>query len=521
MSALRTSSIALILLAGMSAPALSQDATCDVELGKPGQVKDANKAVEKSELIGKPEDKRKDFTRSVELLTKDPKKVASNPMGVAFVLGRTLIDFTTLPDMPQSVRRGDIGFKEDPDGMIDLLQAGDSLLDIVEASHPGCKQETEAFRRVPYSELVNLAVNEYNAQNLDAAETAVKRALMVYDGYPVSYYAHNILGNVLQAKSDVPGAIAAFRRAAEVTREVARNPQNNVDSALVEDHKAAAITAGQLMIDYGETLDEAAKKQMMNDVVAWLQEYLKDYPGDLKAQSAVATAQLKSGDVAAAERLFGEMINNPDKYTDLNLLEAGVGAARASQNSLAAQLFEAALKKNPYSRDGLFNLATVYSDTAVHKINEMPAILARLQQVDPENPDNFQLSALYWQARARELKDPAEGKDPADPAVVAFKQANDSLLYYYDRFTNAKVKVTFSLFTHDEGRHVLAGQIDNRSDSEKSYTLKFDFLDSTGNVLESREVAVEGVQGGGNKSFRVEITDKPGVTAFRYAPFSP
>jgi hypothetical protein len=78
---------------------------------------------------------------------------------------------------------------------------------------------------------------------------------------------------------------------------------------------------------------------------------------------------------------------------------------------MAAQLFEAGLKKNPYSRDGLFNLATVYTDTVLGKIEQIPAVLKRLNAVDPENPDNAQLGALYWQARARVLRAPAEGKD--------------------------------------------------------------------------------------------------------------
>jgi hypothetical protein len=258
----------------------------------------------------------------------------------------------------------------------------------------------------------------------------------------------------------------------------------------------------------------------MNEVVAYLQEYLKEFPGDMKAQSAIATAQLKSGDIDAARRLFDEMLANPDKYTDLNLLEAGVGAARAQQNGMAAQLFEAGLKKNPYSRDGLFNLATVYTDSTLNKIDAMPDILKRLQDVDPENPDNAQLAALYWQARARATRAAAEGKDLPDPAAVAFKVANDSLLHYYEKMQNAKAKVSFSLFSHDEGRHVLAGSVENRTDEEKNYTLKFEFLDVAGKVIETRDVSVEGVRGKGSKSFRVELTDKPGVAAFRYAPFS-
>lgn len=510
MSAIRSVSLALTLLVPSALPALAQANECRIDYGKPGQVRDANKTVETSEVIGKPEDKRKAFVRAVTLLTREPEKVRSNQIAVDMVLGRALIDIAQLPDMPAKVRRGDIGFTQDPDATIDLLATADSLLEAVEAQMPACKAETEAWRRGPYSTLVNDAVNAYNAQQIDSAEVLVRRSLMIYDDYPVAYFGYNILGNIQQAKNEMPAAITSFKKVAELMKG---------DTSIVEERKTATILVAQLMIDQSEQMDSAARAAAMSEVVTYLEEYLKEFPGDMKAQSAIATAQLKSGDIMAARRLFDEMLANPDKYTDLNLLEAGVGAARASQNAMAAQLFEAGLKKNPYSRDGLFNLATVYSDTALGKIEQMPEVLKRLNEIDPENPDNAQLAALYWQARARVLRAPAEGKDLPDPAAAAFKMANDSLLHYYEKFSNAKAKVTFNLFSHDEGRHVLAGSIENRGDEEKSYTLKFEFLDVAGQVLETREVTVDGVRGKSSKSFRVEVTDKPGVAAFRYAPF--
>jgi len=510
MSAIRSASLALTMLTAAVLPAMAQGEACRIEYGKPGQVKDANTEVNKGEVVGKPEDKRKSLTRAITLLTKEPEKVKVNQAGADIVHGRALIDLAALPDMPAVVRRGDIGYTANPDATLDMLVSADSLFDVVEAAMPACKAETEGWRRVPYSVLVNDAVNAYNAQQLDSAEKLVRRSLMIYDNYPISYFGYNILGNVQQSKDDTPGAIASFSKAADLMKG---------DTSVVTDRKTMVILVSQLKIDQAEKLEGEAKTAAMNEVVTYLQEYLKEFPGDMKAQSAIATAQLKSGDVAAARKLFDEMLSNPDKYTDLNLLEAGVGAARASQNAMAAQLFEAGLKKNPYSRDGLFNLATVYSDSSLGKIEQMPEVLKRLNAVDPENPDNAQLAALYWQAKARSLRAPAEGKDLPDPAAVAFKNANDSLLFYYERYQNAKVKVTFNLFSHDEGRHVLAGSVENRGDEEKTYTLKFEFIDTAGTVLETREVSVEGVRGKGSKSFRVELTDKPGVAAFRYARF--
>jgi tetratricopeptide (TPR) repeat protein len=257
----------------------------------------------------------------------------------------------------------------------------------------------------------------------------------------------------------------------------------------------------------------------MAEAVTYLEGYLKEYPGDIKAQSAIARAQLLSGDEEAARKLFDAMLNNQDKYSDVQFLEAGVGAARADKNDVAATLFKAGLKKNPYSRDGLFNLAAVYD--ASGQADSMPPLLNRLLAIDPNNPDNYRLWARYYKAKSDQLK-PIATKDGASPEVQQqFKNAVDSLTAYYTKMNDAPVKVTFNLFSHDGPKHVLGGNIENLSDQDKSYTLKIEFLDQSGTVLTSKEVPVEAVSAKGAKPFRVQVDDKPGIIAFRYAPLAP
>ena len=53
MSAIRSASIALSLLAAAAMPALAQGEACRIDYGKPGQVKDALRAVETA-IVGKP-----------------------------------------------------------------------------------------------------------------------------------------------------------------------------------------------------------------------------------------------------------------------------------------------------------------------------------------------------------------------------------------------------------------------------------------------------------------------------------
>ncbi|HSA55990.1 MAG TPA: FxLYD domain-containing protein [Gemmatimonadaceae bacterium] len=506
----RTTSFAAVLVATAAASAAGQEGACRIDYGRPGQVKDARNAVLTTEVANRPpEEARKNYARAVTLLTREPDRLRSNMIGRNAVLGHALVNLALLPDTPDSVRRADVGYTSEPDAMVDLLTAADSALDAVEAENPACKEETEGPRRRAYAELVNAAVNEYNERNIDAAEAKVRRGLMLYDDYPLSYLAYNVLGNIQQTRDDITGAVTSFTRMVDLMGS---------DTSFTAERKNTIMVVNELMQQQADALEGEAKTAKANELIAFLEKYSREYPDDVKLQAAVAMAQLRTGNTEAAGRLFNDMINSPEKYTDVQIMEAGVTAARANENTYGAQLFEAALKKNPYSRDALFNLAAIYD--ADSQFTKMPPVLERLLNVDPENPDNYQLLARYWQARARTLRDSAQGKEPPDPVAVAWETANNELLKAYTRMQDAPVRVSFNLFSHDGGRHILAGNVENRTDAEKTYSLKFEFLDSTGAVLESREVPVEAVGGKSSKSFRVELTDKPGVVAFRYAPLT-
>jgi tetratricopeptide (TPR) repeat protein len=198
------------------------------------------------------------------------------------------------------------------------------------------------------------------------------------------------------------------------------------------------------------------------------------------------------------------MLSQPDKYTDMQLLEAGVNAARAERAKDAAALFEAGLKKNPYYRDGLFNLAVTYLSS--NQQDKMLPVLDRLIQVDPSNPENYRVFVNYYMDKVKTEKN-----------TVAKKALSDSVLKYYKLFSEPTVKVTFNLFSHDGAKHTLAGAIENLSPAAKTYTLKVDFLDNTGNTLATQEATVGAVDPKGSKPFRITV-EKEGIVAFKYAP---
>jgi tetratricopeptide (TPR) repeat protein len=500
--------LALIVVAAEGAAAQAQPAAaaCSIDDGKPGQVKDARNAVMVAENIGKPEDRMKSLTGSINKLTKDQEKIdKANALGRQLVMGSVLVALSQQPGMDGIVSRASAGYATNPEGTIDLALAADSAFDAVEAAQPGCKAQTEPFRRRLYGAYANGAVNAYNARQIDSAEYLARRSLAVYDGFPLAYIAYNVLGNILQGKDDMPGAIQAFQKMAELMKG---------DTSTVDERKQTIMNVSELMYAQAELKEGEAKTAAMKEIVTWVDAFSKEFPEDPRGKAALARAQIGAGDSAAAKAVFSEIVSKSDGYTDSQLFEVGVIAARAEQNEAAGSLFDAGLKKNPYSRDGLFNVAATYSRT--DQWDKMPPILTRLIEVDPENPDNYQLWALYYQGKSRAAKAAAEKKPAGDPAVVAYQQINDSLVKYFTRYQEAPVRVSFTLFSRDGAKRVLAGSVENRTDAEKSYALKIEFLDATGQVLATKDAPVEAVPAKGQKSFRVEVENVEQAVAFRY-----
>jgi tetratricopeptide (TPR) repeat protein len=382
------------------------------------------------------------------------------------------------------------------------------MMDIVEASNAACREETEGPRRKVYASLVNEAVNLYNSQQVDSALVLARRGLSVYDDYRLAYIAYNIQGNALQTKDSLDAAVASFKKMAELMKG---------DTSIVDERQNVMTNIATVLLAQAEQLEGEAKTAKVADASRYLEAYLQEFPGDAKAEGILARAQIMSGDASAAERVFGQMTSSPDKYTDTQLFEAGVNAARAEKSKEAVALFEAGLKKNPYSRDALFNISLTHQK--LENYAEAEKHLRTLVTIDPENPEVYQIFALNYQSLARIAKDAAARKPATSPEAKHYAAMNDSLLKYFQRYQDAPVKVSFNLFSHDGTKHTLAGTIENLTDAEKNYTLKFEFLDAAGNVVTTKDAQLDAVGAKGSKGFRLEV-EGDGVIAFRYAPLT-
>jgi hypothetical protein len=126
--------------------------------------------------------------------------------------------------------------------------------------------------------------------------------------------------------------------------------------------------------------------------------------------------------------------------------------------------------------------------------------------MDPSNPDNPLLYAFAYQGLYKGTKD-----------KKLQKIYTDSLVYFNNKSENAPVKVAVMEFSRRPDGTVMAGTIENRSTTPKTYTLSVDLLDKNGTVVGTETATVGPVAPKSTGTFRINST-KGGVYGYRYKP---
>ena len=496
MTAFRRNALAALALSvAASASAGAQGAKkCEINTGSPFGVNGAkiylNTAMATS---GAADEKPKHLKNAVAALEKVPS--GQNDLGREWVLGKTMLWWTMLPGQTQQVvKRGDVGFTTNPGESVDLLAAADSAFSYVEANAPQCADSVDLFRRQAWVRLINAAITAGNNRQLDSSEVLAKRSLVIYRKSP---HAYNQLGIIAQNRSDDTLALRYFQQAVKAA-------EGDTTTAIVKLKRDAMYAVAVYQQNAAERAQGAERQALSKQAAESFRAYLKEVPTDAKAQAGLARALSQSGDSAAVASVYADMMANPSKYSDQQLVEAGVGAANSGRNADAIKLFEAAAAQNPYSRDALFDLATTYF--ASGDADKTETYARRAIAVDPSNPDNWSLLAGSYQLRAAALKE-----------AKAKKTATDSLLLLIQKAKAMPQRVAFTTFDHDGAKHTLSGSVQNLGTAPGNYTLKFEFLDKAGKVVASQTANVGPVAPKETKPFSVTV-NQAGIVAFRYAP---
>ena len=481
-----------------AAPLVAQNAasTCDPTANTKGDIAKAQFSMTRAISVADKGNPTKDLQDVLRLVDNG----SDNPTARSYLRGEAYILYLMQPTTPAVgvVPRSELGFTTDPTGTIDLFAAADSSFSSVEKAAPECTPTLTQWRQQkPWLSTLNAAINALNANKLDSAEIFAKRSLILDRHAP---YAYSILGSVARSRKDFAAANDYWKQ----TLAAAGTDTSYADVRIKTMYEMAAGAS-----DRAEAATGAAKRAAAREAIKPWQDYIALTDNDLLRADAIdnlANMYVEAGDSASVPTVYAPVLANPAKYGELALVHAGVVATRNGHPADAGKLFDAALAQNPYSRDVVNNLAATYIQ--VSQFAKALPLIDKLVAMDPNNPDNALLYAFAYQGLYKGTKD-----------KKLQKIYTDSLVYWNSKSENAPVKLAVTEFTRRPATTTLAGSIENRSTTAKTYTVSVDLLDKTGTVLDSQTVTVGPVAPKSSKTFKIDST-KGGAYGFRYKPLT-
>jgi tetratricopeptide (TPR) repeat protein len=483
---------ALTFGAFAAAPLVAQNSACDPTANTRGDIAKAQFSMTRALAVADKGDPTKDIQDVLRLVENGN----DNPTARGFLRGEAYVLYLMKPNAPSVVQRSALGLTNNPTGTIDLFAAADSSFSVVEKALPECLPLMTQWRQQkPWLTTLNAAISALNANQLDSAERFAKRSLVLDRHAP---YAYSVLGSVAQSRKDWAAANDYWKQALAAS---------GTDTSYAD---VRTKTMYEIATGSSERVDAAtgaAKRAAAREAIKPWQDYIGVASNDLLLADAVdnlSRMYIEAGDSALVPTIYAPMLANPSKYGELVLVHAGVIATRNGHPADAGKLFDAALAQNPYSRDVVNNLAATYIQNK--EFTKAFPLIDKLVAMDPSNPDNPLLYAFVYQGLYKGTKD-----------KKLQKIYTDSLVYWNNKSENAPVKLTVTEFTRRPTETSLAGSVENRGTTSKTYTLNVDLLDKGGNVIDTQTVTVGPVSPKSSKPFKIDST-KGGAYGFRYKP---
>lgn len=470
--------------------------TCEIEQGKPQPVALAMLSLAKAQTAMKSGDPLPDLKAVITRLTA-PNLKNENPVGRAYMLASAYVFLLERPGIRAVMPRSAVGITTDPNGTIDLFAAADSAITIVEQSSPACATYMAPFRQQKaWLDMTNAAINALNANQLDSAEVFANRSLRLDRNSP---YPYTVLASVAKSRKNMPAVIEYSKKVVETS---------GVDSSYTDVKERAIFEIASATTNSALKATGTEKQRLAREAVAaWAQ--LADSKDNIQGQAAVANLQrmyIAAGDSAQQGKIYAPMIVDHSKYSEGALLQAGVIASQFRRPDDAALLFEGVVARNPYSRDGLNNLAASYLQAA--ETTKALPMIDKLVALDPSNPDNWMLYAYAYVGKLKTTKD-----------AKLTKAYNDSLVLYNNKSEKMPVKVSFTEFSRNSEGTTLAGEIENRGTTARTYSFAVEFLGTNGQVLFSNTANVGPVAAKKSKDFLIK-SPTTGVVGYRYKPLT-
>lgn len=491
--------VAAASLTGMTPAALTAQpggvsATCTIDVNQPKELALQSLAFQQAKAAQSPEQRKKLLTQMTKELDTKPERFAKNATGYQFMLSEVLKLWALEPGTPAAPVRSTLGFVTNPTEPIDLVVAVDAAYKAIVAAAPACQADITAQRQ---NELwlaqTQAALAASSAGSLDSAEYYAKRSMLMSDGP----YAHYVLGNVANQRNDKKAAMMHWKHVIE---------RSGTDTVYRELKNGSMYYLAMTQLEQAATAQGAEQQTQAREAADLFKAMIAaapDSPDAANHYNNWAEALTLAKDTANLGQVYADMIASPEKHSDIVLAVGGVVATKANKTDDALKLFEASVKQNPNSRDGLRNVAA--SLYAKDRFKDMFEPSAKLVALDPNNYDGWMMFAYASQGLAKGVKLPAERK-----------AWTDSLVKYQTIAEALPVKVEVSGFSRGANDATLTLALEQIAPTG-SYSVTAEFLNKAGEVVGTATTPTGDLKKGDRKNIELKATGT-GIYAYRYKP---
>ena len=469
-------------------------ASCNIDINTPGDLAKLSLYYQQAKGAQNPDGRKKALSTMAKELDTKPERFAKNPVGYQYMLSELFKMWALEPGMPHAPTRASLGLVSNPTETIDLVVAVDAAYKAIVAASPACEADIKAQRQ---NELwlaqTQAALSAMNGGSLDSAEYYAKRSMLLANGP----YPHYILANVANQRSDKKNAMMHWKHVVDLA---------GADTVYKDLKSGSMYYLAMTQLEQAGGATGVEQATMAKEAAETFKALIAEYPNSPDVPNHYqnwAEALTLAKDTANMAQVYAGMLANPDAQSDIALAVGGVVATRANKTDDALKLFEASVKKNPNSRDGLRNVAASYY--AKDRFKDMFEPSRKLVELDPNNYDAWMFFAYAAQGIGKAAKLPAEKKAWTD-TLVKYQKIADEL----------PVKVDIAGFSRGAENATLTLALEQVA-AAGTYTVTVEFLDAAGAVVATATADTGALKKGDRKDVEVKGAGK-GIYAYRYKP---
>lgn len=362
----------------------------------------------------------------------------------------------------------------------------DSAFAKAQALQPQCELDISQHRQNNWANLAKAGFDLQQKGDIDGAVVLFRDANRIFHDLP--HVAANL--GVLFANSGRDDSAAAYFAEALGIAEA----KSATDTSLINDRNSNALNL-------------ALMYQRLNkhkEAVETLKKYLTWDPKNMDAKKALSQSYRAAGMNAEADALENAMIGdmskqNFDSLDTQDILAIGVAAFNAQKYQDAAMAFGKAVARNPYGRDGLYNLAN--SHLALKEWDKLVDVAGKLVAIEPMNEDVYRLLGQGHKG----LKHDADVLKAAEKLVGLPVTVEVSSFQLGRSGAKLQGTATGRAPTDAQGKPIKAGPV----------TLVIEFVTTAGTVVDTKEVAMPALAAGATHTIAVDAKGAD-IAGWRY-----